>query len=269
MRFLLLLLISFSGFCQDIFSPKNSEKYADYLLKSGQYELAAKEYERLVFFSPQNDTMKTMLLKSYRLANQTDLALERLLVIYPEVSVVPYSPSVEISKLYFTKRDWKAASEFWESNKSLPEDDKTLLKTTVQIFENNFQEARETIKLLKNDENNLGVAYKSILEKETHKKSPALAGMMSMILPGSGKAYSKNWKDGIVSLFFTAGMSFQAYRSFNKHGINNYRGWIYSGIGFGFYLGNIYGGIKSTKDYNRKKINNLQHEASNHFNLYF
>ncbi len=151
----------------------------------------------------------------------------------------------------------------------MPEDDKTLLKTTVQIFENNFQEARETIKLLKNDENSLGLAYKSILEKETQKKSPALAGMMSLVLPGSGKAYSKNWKDGIVSLFFTAGMSFQAYRSFNKHGINNYRGWIYSGIGFGFYLGNIYGGIKSTKDYNRKKINNLQHEASNHFNLYF
>lgn len=269
MRYFFLLLLSISGFSQDIFTPKNSEKYADYLLKSGQYELAAKEYERLVFFAPQSDSMKTLLLKSYRLANQTDLALERLQVIYPETGQVPYSPAIEISKLYFIKRDWKSASEFWGANQSIPVDDKTLLKTTLHIFENDFLAARETIKEVKNEENQLGIAYHSILEKETHKKSPALAGVISMVLPGSGKAYSKNWKDGIVSLFFTAGMSIQAYRSFNKHGINNYRGWLYSGIGFGFYLGNIYGGIKSTKDYNRKKINTLQHEASNHFNLYF
>jgi len=233
MKYIFLLFMSLSGFSQDIFTPKNSEKYADYLLKSGQYELAAKEYERLVFFSPESDSMKTLLLRSYRLADQTDLALQRLQVIYPETAQIPYSPAVEISKLYFIKRDWNAASEFWNSNNSLSSDDKSLLKTTVQI------------------------------------KSPALAAIMSMVLPGSGKAYSKNWKDGIVSLFFTAGMSIQAYRSFNKHGFNNYRGWIYSGIGFGFYLGNIYGGVKSTKDYNRKKINTLQHEASNHFNLYY
>ncbi len=269
MKYIFLLFISLSGFSQDIFTPKNSEKYADYLLKSGQYELAAKEYERLVFFSPESDSMKTLLLRSYRLADQTDLALQRLQGIYPEIAQIPYSPAVEISKLYFIKRDWNAASEFWNSNNSLSSDDKSLLKTTVLIFENDFSKARETIKGVKNEENPLGIAYKSILEKETHKKSPALAAMISMVLPGSGKAYSKNWKDGIVSLFFTAGMSIQAYRSFNKHGFNNYRGWIYSGIGFGFYLGNIYGGVKSTKDYNRKKINTLQHEASNHFNLYY
>jgi hypothetical protein len=122
---------------------------------------------------------------------------------------------------------------------------------------------------IKSPENELAVGYKSILEKETHKKSPALAALMSAVVPGTGKAYSKNWKDGIVSLFFTAGMAFQSYRNFNKFGTNNHRGWIYGGIGLGFYLGNIYGSVKSTKDYNRKKINVLQHEASALFNTYY
>eukprot|EP01034_Spumella_vulgaris_P029834 gene29834-36952_t len=31
-------------------------------------------------------------------------------------------------------------------------------------------------------------------------------------------------------------MAFQSYRSFNKYGTNNHRGWIYGGIGLGFYL---------------------------------
>jgi hypothetical protein len=92
---------------------------------------------------------------------------------------------------------------------------------------------------------------------------------LSTAIPGLGKAYTGDWKDGIVSLIFTGGMAFQAVRKFNQFGANNYRPWVYTAIGSGFYLGNIYGSVKSAKNKNRKKINQLQHEASDLFNAYY
>ncbi|MCP9762766.1 hypothetical protein [Lacihabitans soyangensis] len=269
MRILVLLFISFATFGQDIFNYENSRKYGDYLLKSGQFELAGKEFERLVYFAPDNDTLKTNLLRAYRLSNQTSLGIAKLPVLYNNPSKVPFSSALEYAKLQMQNQSWSAARDFWNQNENFSADDKVLLNVTSDIFNNNFKEARTTLALIKSTDNELGVGYKSILEKETHKKSPGLAALMSAVVPGSGKAYSKNWKDGIVSLFFTAGMAFQSYRSFNKFGVNNHRGWIYGGIGLGFYLGNIYGGVKSTKDFNRKKINALQHEASALFNTYY
>lgn len=269
MRILLLFFISFASFGQDIFDYENSRKYGDYLLKSGQFELAGKEFERLVYFAPNNDTLKTNLLRAYRLSNQTALGIGKLPVLYTDASKVPYSPALEFAKLQMQNQSWTAAKDFWNQNESFAADDKLLLNVTSDIFNNNFKEARNTLAQIKSPENELAIGYRSILEKETHKKSPALAALMSAVVPGSGKAYSSNWKDGLVSLIFTAGMALQSYRNFNKFGVNNHRGWIYGGIGLGFYLGNIYGGVKSTKDYNRKKINALQHEASALFNTHY
>ncbi|MCP9757668.1 hypothetical protein EGI26_21095 [Lacihabitans sp. CCS-44] len=270
MRLLLLLFsISFTLSGQDIFTFEKSRKYGDYLLKSGQFELASKEFERLVYLSSNNDTLKTNLLKAYRLSNQTTLGIEKLSVLYADKTKVPYSPALEFSKLQMQNQSWQQAKEFWNKNESFSSDDKVLLNVTSDIFNNDFKSARVNISQISNQENELGIGYRSILEKEVRKKSPGLAALMSAVVPGTGKAYSNNWKDGIVSLFFTAGMAFQSYRSFNKYGTNNHRGWIYGGIGLGFYLGNIYGSVKSTKDYNRKKINALQHEASALFNTYY
>jgi hypothetical protein len=269
MRILLLLIISFTTFGQDIFSYENSRKYGEYLIKSGQFELASKEFERLVFLVPNNDTLKTNLLRAYRLSNQNSLGIAKLSVLYDNPSKVPYSSALEYTKLQMQNQSWPEAKKFWNQNENFSSDDKVLFNVTSEIFNNNFNIARISLKDLKNPENELGVGYRSILEKETHKKSPALAALMSTVLPGSGKAYSNNWKDGLVSLIFTAGMAFQSYRNFNKFGTNNHRGWIYGGIGLGFYLGNIYGSVKSTKDFNRKKINALKHEASALFNTYY
>ena len=269
MRILFLLLFSFSTLAQDLYNFENSKKYGEYLLKSGQYELAGKEYERLVFFTPESDTLKTQLLKSYRLSNQTNIGVFRTKQLYPEAQTIPYAPALEYAKLLMQNKDWEGAKIFWNNNQSFKPDDKTIFNTTSEIFNNDFKAARKSLESIQNKDFYVAEGYKTILEKETHKKSPAFAGIMSAVVPGTGKAYSNNWRDGLVSLFFTAGMAFQSYRNFNKHGVKNYRGWVYGGIGFGFYLGNIYGSVKSTKEYNKKKINKLQHEASDIFNSYY
>lgn len=256
---------------QDLFSFENSKKFGEYLLKSGQYEIASREYERLVYLKPADDTLKLNLLKAYRLSNRTDLGIMRTLQLFPDQSALPFDTALEYSKLLLNKQDWIGAREFWKESKNLPADEKILLNTTVSIFESDFKAANGYLSKIQNKENYLAKNYASILDRGnlSQMKSPALAGIMSTIIPGSGKAYTKNWKDGLVSMIFVGGMAFQSYRNFSNKGFKNYRGWVYGGIGLGFYLGNIYGSVKSAKNYNKKKINALQHEASTHFNLYY
>ena len=270
--FVLISISSFNTvFSQDLFSIENSKQFSEYLLKSGQFELASKELERLVFLEPKNDSLKLNLIKSYRLSKKIDLAISRTQQMYAEINNLPYPMAIEYSKLLMEKRDWKGSENFWNESKNISNDNKLLLGATVAIFDNSFKIAKTKLDKMEKKDNPLAIEYMEILNKgqKQNLKSPGLAGILSTLLPGSGKFYSKNWKDGLISFVFISALSFNSYRNFNKHGVNNYRGWLNGVIATGFYLGNIYGSVKSAKDYNKKKINILQHEASNYFNAYY
>jgi tetratricopeptide (TPR) repeat protein len=95
-------------------------------------------------------------------------------------------------------------------------------------------------------------------------KSPVLAGVLS-VFPGGGYAYCGRFNDALVSLVINGACAAAAYESFDKD--LNALGGIITAVGIGFYGGNIYSGISSAHKYNhaRKKefINNLK----NQFNI--
>jgi hypothetical protein len=111
--------------------------------------------------------------------------------------------------------------------------------------------------------------YQNALNTQTKKKSAGLAGLLSAVVPGLGKVYSKDWKDGIIAFVFTGTMMLQSVRNFNRKGFDNPRGYIYGAIGTGFYLGNIYGSVKSAKNFNIKETEKIKHEISDIFNAQY
>lgn len=256
---------------QDLYDLESSKKFAAYLLASGQYDFAAKEYERVLFLAPQNGRAQVNLLKSYRLAEDFDTGLLRGGQLFPNLVKMPEKQALEYSKLLLNTRNWEELIAFGDNNESLKPDDKTLLKSTVFIFDSEFINAREQLLKLTDSTNYLGQGYISVVDRaiDGKRKSPFLAGFLSMVVPGLGKTYAGDWKDGIVSLIFTGGMAFQAYRKFNQFGSNNFRPWLYTTLASGFYFGNVYGSVKSAKDRNHKRINLLQHEASDLYNSYY
>ncbi|MCR9064071.1 MAG: hypothetical protein NXI00_08905 [Cytophagales bacterium] len=270
--FLALSLFSFAVRGQEnLFNEENTRKFAEYLLESGQADFAVKEYERLLYLDASKLNTKLGLMKAYRLSGRNDQGVQRTYQIFEDINTMPRSHSIEFSKLLLNERSWDLANTFWDKSQTLPSDDKVLLKSTVSIFDSKFQQAHEQLLNLSDTTNYLGKGYISIVDRGLHgkRKSPFLAGVMSTAIPGLGKAYTGDWKDGLVSLIFTGGMAFQAIRKFNQFGPNNYRPWVYTVIGSGFYLGNIYGSVKSAKNKNIKRINLLQHEASDLFNSYY
>ena len=256
---------------ENLFDLEHSRKFAAYLLESGQYENATREYERVLFLDGNDENAKLNLLKSYRLSTKYLDGIQRAYSLYDSVQAMPRSHALEFSKLMLNAEKDAQAKTFWDESKSLTSDDKRLLTSTVYMFDYEFLKAQQALAEMANTSNPLYQNYISIIDQASseHMKKPFVAGFLSTMVPGLGKVYTGDWKDGIVSFIFTAGMGFQAYRKFSKFGVNNYRPWVYTAIGSGFYLGGIYGSVKSAKNKNRKKLNLLLHEASDSFNAYY
>ncbi len=78
-------------------------------------------------------------------------------------------------------------------------------------------------------------------------------------------AFSSSGKwlnDVVLGFLFIAGTGWQSYSRFKKSGISSAGGWIYGGLSFGFYLGNIYGSVVSARKYNqlhKKRIDEKTH----------
>lgn len=79
-------------------------------------------------------------------------------------------------------------------------------------------------------------------------KSPALAGFMSAILPGSGYMYAEHYGDGVTA-FLINGL-FIAGAATGFHQENYAVGAIVAGVGLPFYFGNIYGSANAAKKWN-------------------
>ncbi len=90
------------------------------------------------------------------------------------------------------------------------------------------------------------------------RKSPALAAVMSTLLPGSGKLYTERYWDALAS-FLTVGFSgHHAWAGFKRNGTRSVTAWIHTIVGAYFYLGNIYGSAASAKLYNDGQTENLR-----------
>ena len=80
---------------------------------------------------------------------------------------------------------------------------------------------------------------------EHNYKSPFLAGVMSAIIPGSGKIYAGKVGQGIATIMATTIMGIQTYESHRKDGANSPRFIIYASLLSSFYIANVWGSVIS------------------------
>ena len=79
------------------------------------------------------------------------------------------------------------------------------------------------------------------------KKSPYLAALISVIIPGSGRFYAGRKFDGISGLWSFIIYSYTAYET--KNNKNKITTSIFTSLCFYVYLGEIYGGWRTAKYY--------------------
>ena len=82
------------------------------------------------------------------------------------------------------------------------------------------------------------------------RKNPTLAGWLS-VLPGSGQLYCGRYHDALVAFLINGGLIWATCESFDRN--LNALGTILGIAELGFYSGNIYSAVNSAHKYNRSK----------------
>ncbi|MDQ3192438.1 MAG: hypothetical protein M3Q58_12665 [Bacteroidota bacterium] len=248
--FFFLFIFCFPVKSQDLFNLENSILFADFLKRTKQYESAAREYERIIFLDPKNDSIKLSLIRVYFLSGEYTLALKKASQIYPLDFEQPRQFAIEYSRLLLLNDSSVLLNNLIRNNQNILPEDVKRMKLYSHMGNANWQEAEKIISESPEDYAEHSVVIKQALNQKN--KSPFIATGLSVVIPGAGKIYTRDWKDGLFSFLVVGSMAFQSYRGFAKYGTEGSSGWIYGSIGAVFYGGNLYGTHKAAKRYNSK-----------------
>ncbi len=254
----LIILFLFAAtrlFSQDFYNHDNSLKFGEYLYRSNQYDLAVREFERCVFLKPDDRQSYLYLFKIYRKTNSFEKAIQcyRQYSGKTEFTDMDLEFGSEYFKLLVQNEKYEDAGSFINSNNFFKQNNDFRLSTI--LLRKSWKEAGS----FKNEyKNNLNRSLVEIADQgqALKRKSPALAGIFSVIIPGSGKVYAGRWKDGLISFLMTSTTAFMAVRGFNKNPKSFYP-WAMGTLSVVYYSGNIYGSTQTANKYNKDKENEL------------
>lgn len=127
-----------------------------------------------------------------------------------------------------------------------------LNKAGIALMKNDKQEAQKSIQ-------NFNYQWFPVVEQQEElkklwedlnkqkKKSMFTAGLLSAIVPGSGKIYAGRMGEGVSAFFMTAGMALVTYENIRKDGWKDPKSIFFGSIFTTFYIGNIWGSALSVK----------------------
>jgi TM2 domain-containing membrane protein YozV len=246
--FLLLFLffsISQSQTLNELHSPENIRKFADYLFNEKDYLRSITEYERLLEFK-LNDTVLFKIALAYQSMEKYEIALEKFSEIKAE-SLFYEESEKEYFKILFQ------SGKYEELQNSIVNKDgkdfQRLLYLSYLFTSDNLPYQQNFLEFFSlTEQENILNFYNQ--KKDPPYKNPLLSGVISAIIPGSGKIYLGEVGDGIVAFLATSVFTFLSYDNFSND--HNFRGWLFAGLGFFFYAGNIYGSVAAAQIYNAR-----------------
>lgn len=221
-------------------SPHAVLDFANYLYETEDYQSAAIEYERVLFLGTP-DT-------------------ERIIL--------------QLGRTYFQLSQYVTANKYLARISS---DSSLTLRGFSYLYKNNLDSAKYAFSNIKDKDlqTHLNTGYSELLK--LNYKSPLLAGVLSSVLPGSGRLYAGRGKDAIFSFIFTVGsfaLSCYYYNTVGARLSGEPVPWplqsvIFGSAGILFYFGDIYGSVESARIYNRKAFEDRLTKFKNDFNPFF
>lgn len=258
--FLIPLSVLSQSISFDFHSPENIKKFADHLFCEKDYLRALEQYQ-LLPDQLMNDSIDFKLMIGYskiNLYNESNRIFER---INTESKLYPDCYLLSIKNKMLLKPEvlnYPVDNKFSESQ--LKSFSRLMMISELYSDKPITDEADFIDAFDKDDEQELSFLYEYKFNPPY--KSPVTAGIMSAIIPGSGKMYVGEWGDAITALVVTSLFAFLAYDNFKAD--HNTRAWIFTGLGAFFYAGNIYGSIASAQIFNAR----IEFEFNNGLKLF-
>jgi hypothetical protein len=237
--------------------------FAESLFKEGDYYRAISEYKRFIHYYPSAKSVESAsfrIAESYYKARRWQDAIK----LFKEF-IDKYPGSDMIYDAFFLKG---------LSEKNLKKYDEALLSfeeilkratgqvrhraiyesALVHVEREDWGRARETFSEIPGESglhDSAGRWLSGLLRiNELPEKSPAVAGTLAALIPGSGHVYTERYRDALVSFLLNGAFIFAAIELFRHD--NNIAGGIVTFFEVGWYTGNIYSAVSSAHKYNRR-----------------
>jgi tetratricopeptide (TPR) repeat protein len=120
-----------------------------------------------------------------------------------------------------------------------------LIERNESLFQPILQQFDHSIYAVK--ENQEALIWVNTQINEHKRKSPLIAGLMSSIVPGSGKMYTGLYGQGTMTLMANAIFGLQAYEGLRKDGIQSVRFVVFTSLFSVFYVANIWGSVVTVR----------------------
>jgi TM2 domain-containing membrane protein YozV len=230
--------------------------FVDYLEQLGEYRRAANELQRLLFTESAGSDSLTLRAGSLYIRAEAPELAER--VVRRRLTASAESSSqlryLLAHALYRQRRYSDAATELgtMTAEPSQLSYSASLLASLCSAEQQSWTKARSDLQLARTyavtDAQKTAVDALHVVIDESSQlpmKSPLLAGLLSMVIPGLGKVYTGHPTDGLLSLISIATFTYASYDGFSSGGSSSTRGWVFGALASGLYLGNIYGSALS------------------------
>jgi TM2 domain-containing membrane protein YozV len=248
----IIFLIPLAGLPQsssfDFHSPENIKKFGDHLFCEGDYLRAIEQY-RLLNKQLVSDTTKFKVMLGYSELGLFSESNEFFREINDRSNFYPDAYLLSFKNQLLSEPGLINAPSIHSFN-SLQMKSFGKLTNISMLYEEKINISRENFISLFDAEELNSVSTFYDYKVEPPYKSPALAGIFSAIIPGSGKMYVGEWGDGITGLIVTGLLTFLAYDNYEAD--HTTRAWIFTGLGAFFYAGNIYGSVASAQIFNAR-----------------
>lgn len=246
---------------KDLYGSNATRRYVQYLMESRDYRSALTEWERLYFMQEHDDTLALKILQTYRLAGQYREGIARYHDLYQPPSRPAPVPQAQTYLSLLRRAEFLDSASHYMQSYDFPQPYQQNQKAGLLLLRSQYQKAQA----LSDELEIRDPALRSLIDrsKAIPRKSPFLSGLLSGLIPGLGKAYTGQWKDGLFALVFVGANALGAYRGFDRRGTASAYGWIFGSIGTAFYLGNIYGSVKAAQQYNQLQQKAFHQDVEN------
>jgi TolA-binding protein len=251
--------------------------FANRLFIDGHLERAATEFNRFIYFFPDDDRVESALFHeglSFFKLNRFQEAQKVFSRLVERGSEREYTPraSLMIAECRFKMNDVDGAviclqQMIAAAKETAVRDEAWYRLAWLMIETGEWQKAKIAFHSLSGKGSEKFQSLKVLTALETtdtiEKKSPSLAGLLS-ILPGAGHLYCDRPRDATSAFLLNTTLSASAWQAFDRD--LTWLGGLISFVEMGVYSGTIYSAVGSAHKYNRQQkidfIDQLKRQAT-------
>ena len=261
---------------QVVLDADQQYQYAELCFGRGDYETATGEYKRFMHFFPEDARVEKAMFGIAMSDYHRERFKEAIAAFTQAENRFPDTPlsiraAFMISRCYLRLKDTGNAlitlhNLLAHTNDTDVRDEALDAMAWIYIERGEFEKAKSFFQKisLKNQGRYAVNMLSTEIEKDVliPRKDPQTAGFLS-ILPGGGYFYCERYQDALVAFLLNGALILAAWEAFDQG--NPALGGVIAAVEFGFYAGNIYGGIASAHKFNDKKtqgfIDSLKEKA--------